>query len=93
MLKLLNANRLPYAISGAFALHEHTGIWRDEAVAIQQAGLASRDWQATDQTATRVDGQNETCHVLGNPFFTVYHTRPGGTRQDVLAGGEASLLQ
>ena len=29
MLKLLNANRLPYAISGAFALHEHTGIWRD----------------------------------------------------------------
>jgi Transposase IS66 family len=66
-------------------LSDHTGIWRDEAVAIQQAGLASRDWQATDQTATRVDGQNETCHVLGNPFFTVYHTRPGGTRQDVLA--------
>jgi len=29
VLKLLNANRLPYAISGAFALHEHTGIWRD----------------------------------------------------------------
>lgn len=66
-------------------LRDHTEQWRAEAIAILQAGLASRDWQATDQTPTRVDGQNETCHVLGNPFFTVYHTRPGGTRQDVLA--------
>jgi hypothetical protein len=59
--------------------------WHREAVAIHQAGLASSAWQATDQTSTRVDGQNETCHVLGNRFFTSYHTRPGGTRQDVLA--------
>jgi hypothetical protein len=59
--------------------------WRSEAQAIHQAGLASTEWQATDQTPTRVDGHNETCHVLGNPFFTVYQTRPGGTRQDVLA--------
>jgi len=29
VLKILNANRVPYAVSGAFALHEHTGIWRD----------------------------------------------------------------
>jgi hypothetical protein len=47
--------------------------------------LASADWQATDQTSTRVDGQNEVCHVVGNALFTSYHTRPGGTRQDVLA--------
>ncbi|WP_370650194.1 transposase [Oscillochloris sp. ZM17-4] len=40
---------------------------------------------ATDQTSTRVDGQNEVCHVVGNTLFTSYHTRPGGTRQDVLA--------
>jgi hypothetical protein len=32
-----------------------------------------------------VDGHNEVCHVLGNAFFTSYHTRRGGTRQDVLA--------
>jgi hypothetical protein len=66
-------------------LSDARGTWRAEAQAIQQAGLASSSWQATDQTATRVDGQNETCHVLGTALYTVYHTRPGGTRQDVLA--------
>jgi hypothetical protein len=66
-------------------LRDHRATWRAEAQAIHQAGLASTEWQATDQTSTRVAGQNETCHVLGNPFFTVYQTRPGGTRQDVLA--------
>ncbi len=59
--------------------------WQAEAAAIQQARLASGPWQATDQTPTRVDGHNESCHVLGNALFTVYQTRPGGTRQDVLA--------
>jgi len=29
VLQLLNARGVPYAVSGAFALHEHTGIWRD----------------------------------------------------------------
>jgi hypothetical protein len=66
-------------------LRDHRATWVAEAQAIHQAGLASTDWQATDQTSTRVDGQNETCHVLGNPYFTIYQTRPGGTRQDVLA--------
>jgi hypothetical protein len=66
-------------------LRDHRTTWHADAQAIQQAGLASTDWQATDQTSRRVDGQNETCHVLGNPFYTVYQTRPGGTRQDVLA--------
>jgi hypothetical protein len=66
-------------------LRDHRTTWRAEAQAIHQAGLTSTDWQATDQTPTRVNGQNETCHVLGNPYFTVYQTRPGGTRQDVLS--------
>ena len=66
-------------------LADHTGQWAAEACAIHRAGLASSDWQATDQTSTRVDGQNEVCHVLGNACFTSYHTRPAGTRQDVLA--------
>jgi hypothetical protein len=29
VLELLNASGIPYVVSGAFALHEHTGIWRD----------------------------------------------------------------
>jgi hypothetical protein len=66
-------------------LADHTGQWHEEAVEIHTAGLASGPWQATDQTSTRVDGQNEVCHVVGNDLFTSYHTRPGGTRQDVLA--------
>jgi hypothetical protein len=66
-------------------LRDHRETWLLDAQLIHQAGLVSGDWQASDQTSTRVEGQNETCHVLGNRFFTVYQTRPGGTRQDVLA--------
>ena len=66
-------------------LADSTGRWAEEAETIHQAGLASGPWVATDQTSTRVDGQNEVCHVVGNALFTSYHTRPGGTRQDVLA--------
>ena len=29
VLRILNERKIPYAVSGAFALHEHTGIWRD----------------------------------------------------------------
>lgn len=66
-------------------LADSTGCWAEDAETIHQAGLASGTWVATDQTSTRVDGKNEVCHVVGNPLFTSYHTRPGGTRQDVLA--------
>jgi len=61
------------------------GRWAEEAATMQQTGLATGSWVASDQTATRVDGQNAVCHVVGNALFTSYHTRPGGTRQDVLA--------
>jgi hypothetical protein len=29
VLSLFSARRIPFAVSGAFALHQHTGIWRD----------------------------------------------------------------
>src|SRR6185503_21082359 len=29
VIQLLESNHVPFVISGAFALHEHTGIWRD----------------------------------------------------------------
>ena len=66
-------------------LLDHTGRWTTEAEAIHATGMASGNWVASDQTSTRVDGQNEVCHVVGNALFTSYHTRSGGTRQDVLA--------
>lgn len=66
-------------------LSDHTQQWAEEADAIHLAGLASGEWHASDQTATRVDGHNEVCHVVGNTHFTSYHTRAGGSRQDVVA--------
>ena len=59
--------------------------WQPEAAAIHQAGLARGSWHASDQTPTRGDGRNETGHGLGHARFTVYPTRPGGSRPDVLA--------
>src|ERR1700724_3834993 len=29
VIELLEQNHVPFVVSGAFALHEHTGIWRD----------------------------------------------------------------
>src|SRR5258708_8261511 len=29
VILLMEREKIPFAISGAFALHEHTGIWRD----------------------------------------------------------------
>jgi len=66
-------------------LSDHTQQWAEEADAIHLAGLSSGEWHASDQTATRVDGHNEVCHVVGNAHFTSYHTRAGGSRQDVVA--------
>lgn len=61
------------------------GVWAEDAATVHRTGLATGSWVATDQTGTRVEGKNEVCHVVGNAWFTSYHTRPGGTRQDVLA--------
>jgi len=54
--------------------------WHAEKEAVVQAGLASSDWQHFDDTATRVDGENQHCHILCNPYYTAYFTRPGKDR-------------
>src|SRR5439155_17292375 len=56
-----------------------------ESAAVVQAGLASSPWQHLDSTGTRVNGKNEQCHVLCNPFSTAYCT--------LLAKDRLSLLQ
>ena len=40
------------------------GSWVHEAADVHRTGLTTRSWVATDQTSTRVDGQNEVCHVI-----------------------------
>jgi hypothetical protein len=42
--------------------------------AIYAAGLRSSPWQHLDDTTTRVNGQNEHCHVMCNPLYTAYLT-------------------
>ena len=56
-----------------------------EAQAVLQAGLASTNWQHIDDTSTRVNGVNQHCHVLCNPFYSWYATRPGKDRLTVIA--------
>lgn len=49
-----------------------------------EAGLASSPWQHTDQTSTRVDGQNQHCNIVCNPLYTIYTTTPKKGRLSVL---------
>jgi hypothetical protein len=58
--------------------------WHTEKDEIYQAGLESSSWQHIDDTSTRVDGQNHYCHVLGNPLYTAYFTRPRKDRLTII---------
>jgi hypothetical protein len=49
-----------------------------------EAGLASSPWQHTDQTSTRVDGENQHCNIVCNPLYTIYTTTPKKDRLSVL---------
>lgn len=59
--------------------------WHEEKRAIYQAGLVSSSWQHSDDTGTRVNGQNQHCHVVGNPLYTAYFTRPGKDRLTLIS--------
>lgn len=49
------------------------------------AGLSSTPYQQTDDTSARVCGASWHTHILCNPFYTFYSTRPGKDRLSVLA--------
>jgi len=64
--------------------------------AVYEMGLQSSPWQQTDDTLTRVDGQNQHCHIVCNPVYTSYHTRARKDRLsvlDVLRNGRKRLLR
>jgi hypothetical protein len=52
--------------------------------AVYEAGLRSSPWQHTDDTQTRVNGQNQHCHVVCNPVYSAYQTTPTKARLTVL---------
>jgi len=63
-----------------------------EKEAVFEAGLRSSPWQHTDDTQTRVNGQNQHCHVVCNPVYSAYETKPTKERLavlDVLRNGRA----
>jgi hypothetical protein len=74
-----------------FLIH-HQDVFHQEKRDITLAGLASSPWHQTDDTATRVAGGNQHCHVLCNPLYTTYTTLPKKDRLsvlDVLTNGAA----
>jgi hypothetical protein len=59
-------------------------IFHQEKQEIGLAGLASSVWQQTDDTLTRVNAENQHCHVVNNPLYTIYTTLPKKDRLSVL---------
>ena len=59
-------------------------VFHAEKDAVYEAGLGSSPWQHTDDTQTRVNGQNQHCHVVCNPVYTFYETTPNKDRLSVL---------
>lgn len=73
-------------------LIKNKDAWHDEKDAVWRAGLASSSWQHIDDTSTRVNGENQHCHVVCNPLYSAYFTRPAKDRLTViglLQGGDA----
>ena len=65
--------------------------FHQEKDAVFEAGLRSGPWQHIDDTATRVNGQNQHCHIVDNPLHTTYLTLPSKARLsviDVLRNGQ-----
>ena len=55
-----------------------------EKAEVYEAGLRSSPWQQIDDTLTRVNGENQSCHVVCNPVYAAYFTRPSKHRLTVL---------
>ena len=55
-----------------------------ESDAVYESGLRSSSYQQSDSTLTRVNGQNQNCHVVCNPVYSVYRTLPHKDRLSVL---------
>ena len=66
-----------------FLIHDQEQFHAESAQVVR-AGLASSPWQHLDSTGTRVDGKNQQCHVLCNPFYTAYCTLAGKDRLSLL---------
>lgn len=58
-------------------------LFHQEKEDIIDAGLQA-PYQQTDDTSARVNGKNHHVHILCNPFYTAYFTRPKKNRMTIL---------
>lgn len=65
-------------------LIENQDKFHAESEAVYESGLRSSTWQHVDDTLTRVNGQNQHCHVVCNPVYSAYRTLPHKDRLSVL---------
>jgi hypothetical protein len=65
-------------------LIENQDEFHAESDAVYESGLRSSVWQHTDDTLTRVNGENQHCHVVCNPVYSAYRTLPHKNRLSVL---------
>ena len=65
-------------------LIEGQELFHSESDAVYESGLRSTSYQQTDSTLTRVNGQNQNCNVVCNPFYTVYRTLAHKDRMSML---------
>jgi hypothetical protein len=65
-------------------LIENQDEFHAESDAVYESGLRSSVWQHSDDTLTRVNGQNQHCHVVCNPVYSAYRTLPRKNRLSVL---------
>ena len=59
-------------------------LFHEEKTAVYAAGLRASPYQHIDDTATRVNGVNQHCHVVGSPLYTAYFTLEKKDRLAVL---------
>jgi len=77
-------------------LIEDQAVFHAESDAVYKSGLRSTSYQQTDSTLTRVNGQNQNCHVVCNPFYSVYRTLAHKDRLsilDVLRNGRPRMFR
>jgi hypothetical protein len=65
-------------------LIEDQDVFHAESDAVYESGLRSSTYQQSDSTLTRVNGQNQNCHIVCNPFYSVYRTLAHKDRMSVL---------
>lgn len=65
-------------------LNKNQERFHAEKDALYEAGLRSTPWQHIDDTATRVNGVNQHCHVVCSPLYTIYLTTEKKDRLTVI---------